>query len=125
MTQIIRIQFALSIIALGIIPSPMLAQNVHVGNTYCYKGQGRFDWELSLRDDPTTLKKIGYVTYTLDPSFPDPVRAVCDNAANGFALKSSGWGEFSVYIKVEWRNKRTTYQSYRLDLHSAQAGKCR
>jgi transcription initiation factor IIF auxiliary subunit len=96
------------------------APGLQVRNTYRYHGQGRYEWRVFLKEDQATLGRINCVEYTLHPTFPDPVRRVCD-ANGGFALGSEGWGEFTVLLKIEWKDGRATRQQYRLDLHSPPA----
>lgn len=51
----------------------------------------------------SALDKIKYVQYTLHPTFPNPIRVVCERGPNDqepFALHGDGWGEFDVGVKV-------------------------
>lgn len=63
---------------------------------------GWWKWSVWVEAEPTTLKKIMQVTYTLHPTFPDPVRVV-QGAARKFRLDSGGWGEFMIHAVVEMR----------------------
>lgn len=91
-----------------------------VRNTYRYLGRGHYQWTVFLSEDRPTLDQINCVEYTLHPTFPNPVRRVCDSAG-GFALSADGWGEFPVTLKIEWKDGHATRQQYPLDLHSPPA----
>jgi len=107
-------------IAVAGVVSGALAQaprTVQVQNTYRYHGQGRYEWTVFLSESQSVLDQIACVEYTLHPTYPDPVRKVCD-ANGGFRLTSDGSGEFTVFVNIEWKNQRATRQEYRLDLHT-------
>ncbi len=99
-------------------PDSTNAQDVQITNTYRYAGDARFKWTVFVKAEKSTLDRISCVEYTLHPTFPNPIRRVC-NSNRGFALDAEGWGEFTIFVKIEWRDKRVTRQSYRLRLHSA------
>jgi transcription initiation factor IIF auxiliary subunit len=92
-------------------------RGLQVRNTYRYHGQGHYEWTVFLTEGRSTLDKIGCVEYTLHPTYPNPVRRVCDSTG-GFRLSTDGWGEFTLFVKIEWKNQRATRQQYRLDLHT-------
>jgi len=94
-------------------------RGLQVRNTYRYHGQGQYEWTVFLNESRSTLDRIGCVEYTLHPTYPNPVRRVCDSSG-GFRLSSDGWGEFTLFVKIEWKNQRATRQQYRLDLHTRQ-----
>jgi len=99
---------------------PALAQtprDLKVRNTYRYLERGRYQWTLFIDEDRATLKRIRCVEYTLHPTFPDPVRRICE-PEDAFRLSTDGWGEFTILLKIEWGDGRVTRQQYRLDLHS-------
>lgn len=70
-------------------------------NSSAPTGDGRFDWEIRL--DPESSKEVEEVVYVLHETFPDPVRVKRD-PDSGFALKSNGWGEFDVGLKVRFKD---------------------
>ena len=98
-------------------PQPAQTEVVRVANTYHYAGGRRYDWSVFIKEDRSTLDKIRCVEYTLHPTFPNPVRRIC-TSQSGFALRENGWGEFTIYVRIEWKDSHATNQSYRLDLHS-------
>jgi len=106
-------------LAILFILCPGLAEmrDLSVGNTYTYAGDGRYVWTVFLKETPAILSEIRCVEYTLHPTFPNPVRRVC-KSERGFPLSASGWGEFTLFLKIEWQDNHVTRQSYKLDLHS-------
>ncbi|MCK4820650.1 hypothetical protein KA005_33100 [bacterium] len=70
-----------------------------------------WDWELYIKGDWEELKEIEYVEYTLHETFPNPIRRKY-NSKDGFKLKTAGWGEFTVFIRVHYKeniNKKDEY----------------
>lgn len=112
------INFALLVVAVLAVGGD-LAQGpqLSIDNVYSYRQNG-FYWTVFVHEDATVLQKVRCVQYTLHPTFPTPVQRTCDRTKS-FALNAVGWGEFTILLKIEWINGRTTFQSYRLDLHSA------
>jgi len=94
------------------------ARRVAFNNTATYLGNGRYDWTVYVDADAATLAKIRSVQYTLDPSFPNPVRTV-STRQNKFALSANGWGEFTIYAKVQFTDGTTGTYRYRLNLAKA------
>jgi transcription initiation factor IIF auxiliary subunit len=82
-------------------------------NTAKYVGNGRYDWTVFVDADAATLAQIKSVEYTLDPTFPNPVRTV-SKRENKFALSSSGWGVFTMYIKVSFADGKVGNYRYPL-----------
>lgn len=74
-----------------------------VSNTSTYRGNGRWDWTIFIDADNSVLSQINCVEYTLHPTFPNPVRKVCDKKSK-FALSTNGWGTFVVKVKVFYKN---------------------
>src|SRR3954470_8417183 len=54
---------------------------------------------LFIEGSHSLLNEIAEVEYTLDPSFPDPVRVYTD-AKNAFPLQSKACGAFTTYIRI-------------------------
>lgn len=86
--------------------TPALAA-LTVNNTSSYAGGGRWDWKVFVDADAETLRQIDCVEYTLHPTFPDPVRRVCDRSGTKFALSSNGWGTFTIMVRIEYRDGRS------------------
>jgi len=66
-------------------------------------------------EDDGTLDKIDSITYVLHSTFPDPVRVVNDRSSK-FALEMTGWGSFSMKIRIRYKNGTEEYTRYFLDL---------
>lgn len=69
-----------------------------------YKGNDWWKWWVWIEGSETDLDKIDHVTYTLHPTFPDPVRTVDDRKAK-FRLDTAGWGVFWIHAKVVNKDK--------------------
>ena len=84
-------------------------ESISTANTSRPVGDGRWDWTVYLRAAPAVLDRIQCVQYRLHPTFPNPLRQVCKrgSGAQPFALSSTGWGTFSIAIKVQFRNGST------------------
>jgi transcription initiation factor IIF auxiliary subunit len=78
---------------------------------------GWWAWGVHITGPPATLAKVKCVEYTLHPSFPNPVRVVC-NAQKGFELTTNGWGTFSIPIKVIFKDGTTQALTHQLQLGS-------
>jgi transcription initiation factor IIF auxiliary subunit len=74
---------------------------VTVKNTSTYVGAGRWDWRIFVEADPDTLRQIECVEYVLHPTFPDPVRKVCNQQKTNFAYSTNGWGVYVEGAKTE------------------------
>lgn len=68
-----------------------------------YKGNDWWQWAVWLEGPENELDPIDYVVYTLHPTFPKPERRIADRKSN-FRFKSSGWGEFTIYIKIHFKS---------------------
>ena len=104
----LAVAFQLSAIALS-------AQQIGVSNTAEHVGSGRYSWRIFLIGSNSVLDAISYVEYTLHPTFPNPMRTVTDRASN-FSLVGNGWGEFTVKLKVVYRDGRVSYLDHWLRL---------
>jgi chromosome segregation ATPase len=69
-----------------------------------------WDWTIFIKGPEDVLEKIEYVEYTLHPTFPNPVRIVNERGSDRYAfpLSTSGWGTFTVKVKVYYDDG--TYQ---------------
>lgn len=89
-----------------------------LSNTARAVGDDRWDWTVFLQGSPQALNEVQCVVYTLHPTFPNPVRRVCDRGRGprAFALNSNGWGEFTIHAKVMLKNGRSQNIDYWLTL---------
>jgi hypothetical protein len=58
-----------------------------------------WEWSIWVDGPESELDQIEYVEYTLDPSFPNPVRKL-RNRSQKFRLSTGGWGTFTIYAKA-------------------------
>lgn len=77
--------------------------NVQIRQSSTYVSDRRWDWSIWLAGPTSELDQIDCVTYTLHPTFPNPVRKI-RTRRGGFRLQSSGWGEFTIYIDITQKN---------------------
>ena len=91
--------------ALGMGVAPVAAA-LAVKNTSTYAGAGRWDWTIFIDADPDTLRQIQCVEYVLHPTFPNPVRKVCERPNTKFAYSTNGWGTFTVKVNIQYRDGR-------------------
>lgn len=89
-------------------------------NNYAKKvgRKGNYDWYqwmVFVDEDNAVLDKIEYVSYVLHPTFPNPIRIVRDRKSK-FALESSGWGSFKMFITVGFKDGNEEEVQYLLDL---------
>ena len=97
--------------------SPVACGKIVAGNTSGYVGEGRWNWTVFIVSDRETLEQVKCVEYTLHPSFPNPIRKVCDKGSvpgKGFFLKANGWGTFTIEIKVVLKNGDVCYLKHPL-----------
>ena len=69
-----------------------------------------WDWTIFVKAPEDVLEQIEYVEYKLHPTFPNPVRIVNQRGSGPYAfpLNTSGWGTFTVKVKVYYKDG--TYQ---------------
>lgn len=82
------------------------SQPICVQNTARDMGNKRWDWTVFIDPQSHDLGQIKCVEYTLHPTFPDPVRTVCQlgRLEQPFSLRSNGWGTFQIRIRLLYRN---------------------
>jgi transcription initiation factor IIF auxiliary subunit len=91
-------------------PSPIQAQvpratlqQISADNTARDLGNGRWNWTVFIKAPPEVLDQIESVEYTLHPTFPNPVQRIYDKGPNpnqAFPLSATGWGVFTIQIRV-------------------------
>ena len=80
-----------------------------------YGGDKYWKWSVWLNGPAEELDQISYVQYTLDRTFPNPVRKIADRASN-FRLSAVGWDGFIIYVNVHFRDGRQCSIDYPLKL---------
>lgn len=89
--------------------------NIRVEQESTYTENNRWDWQIWLSGPAEDLDRIDHVTYTLHPSFPNPVREVTSRE-DCFMLKSNGWGEFKIFLDVVRKDGSSEILSHALKL---------
>jgi transcription initiation factor IIF auxiliary subunit len=74
-----------------------------------------FDWIIFVAEPMDELGKVAAVEYRLHETFPNPVRLITDPSSR-FALRSAGWGEFTIFITVYFHDGSEEQTTYELDL---------
>lgn len=74
-----------------------------------------YQWRVFVDENDNVLNKIEHVQYLLHRTFPNPLR-ISDDRKSKFALESSGWGSFTVYITVRFKDGTEEEERYFLDL---------
>jgi transcription initiation factor IIF auxiliary subunit len=108
LTIALRLAVALAATALPCAAAPKIS------NTSTYVGGGRWDWSIFIDADANTLGQISCVEYTFHPTFPNPVREVCDQSKTKFAHSSNGWGTFTVKVKITYKDGRVENLEHQL-----------
>ncbi len=75
-----------------------------------------FNWEVFMEEPEEKLKLVESVEYRLHETFPNPIRTIYDSSTK-FALKSSGWGVFRIFITVYLKDGREVEASHYLKLY--------
>jgi len=84
-----------------------------------YKGGNWWQWSIWLDGTAKDLEAVDHVTYTLHPTFANPVRRI-DTRRNGFRLDSAGWGEFEMYLDIALKDGRTRKRTHYLKLQDSE-----
>ena len=74
-----------------------------------------YEWCVFVDENSDVINSIKSIEYTLHPSFPDPVRSIEDKSSK-FALFSSGWGGFSIKVRINYESGSSSTTSYFLRL---------
>ena len=79
------------------------------------EGKGsRYEWLVYVDEDESVLQHIESIEYLLHRTFSNPLQRRNDPKKR-FALKSNGWGTFTIYITVFFKNGTELKTSYYLD----------
>lgn len=74
-----------------------------------------YRWRVFVDESKSVLEDIEAVQYLLHPTFPDPLR-IRTSKGEQFGLETTGWGEFTLSITVQYRDGTESKAFYRLDL---------
>ncbi len=108
------------LLLLAAVSTPARAAAIYTGNIATNLGNGQWDWTVFITADKTTLNSVRCVEYTLHPTFPSPIRVVCEKGsdARAFALRARGWGEFDIKIKITLQDGTTQFARHHLLLRN-------
>lgn len=88
---------------------------------YQYMGDDYWSWRIWVDATPEALNNINYVTYILHPSFTPPIKDVKDRST-AFMLKATGWGTFTIGIKLNLNNGKDIQLEHELLLEYPDEG---
>jgi len=76
----------------------------------------KWRWTIFVKGPKKDIDGIKCVEYTLHPTFPNPVREVCEQGepTRPFALTATGWGTFPVGIKILMKDGRNLELKHQL-----------
>jgi transcription initiation factor IIF auxiliary subunit len=82
-----------------------MAQSLDVQNVAERAGD-QWKWTAFVTGPPEQIAKIRCVRYTLHPTFPDPVKEVCEmsDPKHPFAFSAVGWGTFNLRARIEFKD---------------------
>lgn len=92
-----------------------IAQDFH------YTGDDSWDWSIWLEAPEEELDKVTNVIYNLHYTFAEPVRTVTTRE-NKFRLESSGWGTFTIYARVNFKDETVLELEHELELYYPEDG---
>ena len=98
--------------------TPSSHGKITTGNRSKRTGEYRWEWTVFIVADDETLNEVECIEYTLHPTFPNPVQMVCqrgDVPGMGFFFHASGWGTFTIRVKVLFKNGAVRYLEHPLE----------
>ena len=81
-----------------------------------YRGDDYWDWSLWIESGESGLDKIENVIYNLHYTFPNPVRTI-RTRENKFKLETSGWGIFTIYARISFKDETVLDLEHELELY--------
>ncbi len=87
-----------------------------IEQAYKYRGDDYWDWWVWVEASDANLDKISNVIYNLHYTFKIPVRKI-DTRENKFRLKTSGWGVFTIYIRLNFKDDSVLDLEHDLELY--------
>lgn len=86
-----------------------------IKQTYEYKGDDYWEWSVWIEASEPALDKIQNVIYNLHYTFPNPVRTI-KTRHNKFRLDASGWGVFTIYALINFKDGTALELQHELEL---------
>jgi transcription initiation factor IIF auxiliary subunit len=85
-------------------------------NTASRIGSNWWNWTVFIEAPENILAQVNCVEYTLHSTFANPLREICARGTGpAFALSESGWGTFSVLIRVLLKDGRVQELTHQLE----------
>ncbi|MEW6529672.1 MAG: pYEATS domain-containing protein [Thermodesulfobacteriota bacterium] len=87
---------------IGHATSSQQARDISPDNVAESIGGNEWNWTIFIKGNKQNLDDIKCVEYKLHPTFPNPVRLVCEQGdpKRPFGLSARGWGTFPISIRV-------------------------
>lgn len=98
-------------------PPPPPPEELIVENTSTIIKGDRWEWRIYIVTDDRTLGEIECVFYILHPTYPEPVREVCEKGpepGRGFFLTDMAWESFAVGVEIRFKDGRTEFYKHHL-----------
>ncbi len=86
-----------------------------IDQEHTYVGDDYWEWKVWIEGTDINLDKIESVTYTLHYTFVDPVRMI-RTREDKFSLHASGWGTFTIYAVLNFKDKSVLPLEHELEL---------
>ena len=87
-----------------------------ITQSYKYTGDDYWDWSVWIESTDKGLDIIENVIYNLHYTFPNPVQII-KTRENKFRLDSSGWGIFTIYARINFKDKTVLELEHELELY--------
>lgn len=89
--------------------------NYKVAQSAHYEGEDWWKWSLWIEASDRDLDMIHNVIYNLHFTFNNPVRII-KTRMNKFRLDSSGWGTFTIYVRINFKDETVLDLEHELEL---------
>ena len=87
-----------------------------ISQDFKYRGDDYWDWSIWVEASDANLDKIKEVVYNLHYSFPKPVRVI-KTRENKFKLSTAGWGTFTIYVRLNFKDGTVLDLEHELELY--------
>jgi hypothetical protein len=105
-----------------LIISPAVSQSpLGLVNVAKYNDDKTWSWTAYINGLRDQIERINCVIYTLHPTFPQPVRQVCEttNPLYPFGITTTGWGTFDLQARLEFKDGSSMELSHYLDFSTS------
>lgn len=91
-------------------------ENIKVAQSSQYQGNDSWTWSVWVEGPDEDLDTIEAVVYTLHPTFSPPVISI-NTRQNKFRLDTRGWGTFTIYVTVKFKDETVMELEHELELN--------